>query len=139
MVFPVRPTQGVAHRDNVTPLRVASSTTVTDASDPPDEPPTDADVSPEDVYEEMEPFEPYTTGELAAVLDIPKRLARSLLDTLTAAGQIRSKEPEPERLIWVREPPKHECPACGHAFEIKYFHPVLQSVQFCPRCGAQLE
>lgn len=112
---------------------------MTDAPDPPEEPPADSEVTPDDVYEEMEPFEPYTTGELAAVLDIPRRVARSLLDALTATERIRKKEPEPERLIWVREPPKHECSACGHAFEIKYFHPVLQSVQFCPRCGGRLE
>jgi transcription initiation factor IIE alpha subunit len=99
----------------------------------------DTDPSATDVFDEMEPFEPYTTGELASVLDIPKRLAGKLLTMLTADGQIRRKELEPDQAIWIREPPKHACPECNREFEIKYFHPVFQAVQFCPRCGTQLE
>jgi hypothetical protein len=108
-----------------------------DASDEngsgPDEP-----LSAERVSEAMEPLEPYTTGELASALDVPKRLVRRLLDRLADAGTIRRKEPEPKRVIWIREPPKHECPTCGGEFEVKHFHPVFQAVQFCPRCGTRL-
>ena len=92
----------------------------------------------ETVYEAMEPLEPYTTGELASTLGAPRRLVRGLLDRLAEAGTIRRKEPEPERVIWIREPPKHECPNCGGEFEVRYFHPVFQAVQFCPKCGTRL-
>ena len=100
---------------------------------------SDADtLSTKAVSEAMEPLELYTTGELASVLGVPRRLARRLLDRLADAGTIRRKEPEPERVIWIREPPKHECPNCGGEFEVKHFHPVFQAVQFCPRCGTRL-
>jgi hypothetical protein len=92
----------------------------------------------ETVYEAMEPLEPYTTGELATVLDVPRRVARTLLGRLSRVERIRKKEPEPERVIWIREPPKHECPTCGGEFEVRYFHPVFQAVQFCPKCGTRL-
>jgi hypothetical protein len=92
----------------------------------------------ETVYESMEPLEPYTTGELASLLDAPRRLVRTLLDALAGDEKIRKKEPEPDRTIWVREPPKHECPQCGRQFEVKYFHPIFQAVQYCPKCGTQL-
>lgn len=104
-------------------------------SDPPER---DADPTPSDVYEAMEPLEPYTAGELAAALDAPRRRVRALLDRLAGDDRIRKKEPEPERAIWIREPPKHECPKCGGEFEVRYFHPVFQSVQFCPECGTRL-
>lgn len=98
----------------------------------------DASLSSEAVYEAMEPLEPYTTGELASALDVPRRLARRLLDRLADEETIRKKEPEPERVIWIREPPKHVCPNCGGEFEVRYFHPVFQAVQFCPKCGTRL-
>jgi hypothetical protein len=120
---------------------------MTDAGDPPrdGDPSDDEDggggedgPSTEAVYEAMTPLEPYTTGELASVLGVPRRLARRLLARLADEGTIRRKEPEPERVIWIREPPKHECPNCGGEFEVKHFHPVFQAVQFCPRCGTRL-
>mgnify|MGYP000212267376 FL=1 len=86
----------------------------------------------------MAPLEPYTTGELATRLDAPKRLVRELLNRLAGEEKVRKKEPEPQRVIWIREPPKHECPGCGGGFEVKYVHPVFQAVQFCPKCGTQL-
>ncbi|WP_248895809.1 hypothetical protein [Haloplanus halobius] len=100
---------------------------------------TDDDPTADDVYERMEPLEPYTAGELASALDAPKQVIRTLLNRLAGADRIRKKAPEPERTIWVREPPTHRCPDCGEAFEIRYFHPVLQAAQFCPNCGTQLE
>lgn len=96
------------------------------------------DVTADDVYEEMEPLEPYTAGELASVVDAPKRRIRELLEALWNEGKIRKKESEPQRAIWIREVPVHECPECGYRYEVKFLHPVLSSVQFCPRCGKQL-
>jgi Zn finger protein HypA/HybF involved in hydrogenase expression len=86
----------------------------------------------------MEPVGPYTTGELASLLDAPRQIVRHLLDALAGDEKIRKKEPEPDRTIWVREPPKNECLQCGGEFEVKYFHPIFQAVQYCPKCGAQL-
>lgn len=105
---------------------------------PRDSDPNGSEPDPKQVYETMEPLEPYTTGELASILDIPRQVVRNLLDALASEEKIRKKEPEPERVIWIREPPKHECPKCGREFEVKYFHPIFQAVQFCPKCGTQL-
>ena len=55
-------------------------------------PPADTESTAEDLYEEMEPFEPYTTGELASILGIPKRLARKLLNALTGNEKVRKRK-----------------------------------------------
>lgn len=94
--------------------------------------------SAKEVYKSMEPFEPYTTGELATVLDISNRIARKILDELANDERIQKKETDPERPIWIRKPPKHVCPSCGVEFEIRYFHPSYQRVRSCPRCGTEL-
>ena len=60
------------------------------------------DVTAEDVYEAMEPFEPYTTREIADELGVPRRTAYEFLDDLATAGRIRKKKPEPRRAIWIR-------------------------------------
>ena len=110
---------------------------------PPDEPDdkssADDTVSPDEVFETMEPLEPYTTTELATMVGVSKQFVRRLLETLTSNERIRKKEAERNRVIWIREPPAHTCPDCGREFEIKFLHPILSAVQFCPRCGAQLE
>lgn len=93
---------------------------------------------PGDVHEKMDPFEPYTTGELARVLGIPKRLARTFLNALTDDGQVRKKETKSGPVIWVREPPTNSCPDCGREFQIKFSHPMFSAAQLCPRCGARL-
>jgi hypothetical protein len=98
----------------------------------------DRDLSPDDIYDEMEVLEPYTAGELAPKYDAPKQRIRTLLERLSDLGKIRKKEPEPKRAIWIREAPIHECDECGYKYEVKFLHPVLSSVQFCPRCGNQL-
>jgi len=104
-----------------------------------DDPSSDDDEpSPDDVYESMDPLEPYTTGELANRLDTSKGLVRSVLNKLAGTDKIRKKEPEPSRAIWIREPPVYECANCGHESQIKFLHPVLSSVRLCPRCGKQL-
>jgi len=92
----------------------------------------------ETVYEQMDPREPYTTGELADMLDVPRQRARDLLDSLASAGAVRKKEPEPDRPIWIREPSTHECPDCGYSFEVRFVHPALSSIRYCPQCGQQL-
>jgi len=56
----------------------------------------------EDVFEKMEPLEPYTTGELADILDAPRRTVYNYLEELAEEGQIRKKKPEPRRAIWIR-------------------------------------
>jgi len=56
----------------------------------------------EDVFETMEPLEPYTTRELADELDIPRRTVYKYLEELHEDGQIRKKKPEPRQVIWLR-------------------------------------
>jgi DNA-binding IclR family transcriptional regulator len=58
--------------------------------------------SPSAVLDAMEPLEPYTTGELADVLDWPRRSVYEVLDDLAAEGTIRKKKPEERRAIWIR-------------------------------------
>lgn len=99
----------------------------------------DDDPSPDEVYEAMDPLEPYTTGELAKKFRASKRLIWSLLNTLAGTDKVRKKEPEPNRRIWIREPPAHKCPNCGYEFQVKVLHPVLSSIRLCPRCGTQIK
>jgi hypothetical protein len=96
---------------------------------------TDQELSPEEVYDEMAIFEPYTAGELASHFEKSKRGMRNLLERLSASGKIRKKEPEPDRAIWIREAPTQECPDCGYRYEIKFLHPVFNAVQYCPQSG----
>lgn len=98
---------------------------------------TDEDPLSEDIYEEIEILEPSTTGELSSRFDAPKRRIRKLLEQLATSNKIRKKEPESKRAIWIREAPVHECPNCGYTYEVKFLHPVLSSVRFCPQCGTQ--
>ncbi len=95
-------------------------------------------LSPDDVYEVMEPFEPYTLDDLIQRLDVTKGRLWSLLRTLHQGGKIRRKESEPNQRIWVREPPTQQCANCDYEFQIKLSHPILGAVQFCPRCGTHL-
>lgn len=57
---------------------------------------------PEDVFNAMEPLEPYTTGELAESLGWPRRSVYKALTELAEDGTIRKKKPEPRRAIWIR-------------------------------------
>ena len=59
-------------------------------------------VTAEDVFEAMEPLEPYTTGELADMLGAPRRTVFNYLDELAEQERIRKKKPEPRRAIWIR-------------------------------------
>ena len=86
----------------------------------------------------MAPREPYTTAELAGLLDLPARLVRRLLERLVDEGAVRKKRPDAETVLWIREPQPRRCPRCGRAFEVTYLHAVLSSVRYCPRCGQQL-
>jgi len=90
------------------------------------------------VSEAMLPLEPYTAGELASRFDASKATVRRFLNALARDGRIRKKVSEPERVIWIRDSPKDECPRCGNEFEIKHVHPVLQAVPYCPTCGSRL-
>ena len=60
-------------------------------------------VTVEDVFEEMEPLEPYTTREIADDLSIPRRTAYEFLEELAEGDRIRKKKPELRRVIWIRE------------------------------------
>lgn len=64
----------------------------------------DQRLSPDEVYDEMEVLEPYTTRELASYFDAPKQRIRNLLERLSTTGKIRKKAPESTGLIWIREP-----------------------------------
>ncbi len=108
----------------------------------PTDPPTDNrdsdQPSEETVYEEMEPFVPYTTQELADRIGTSLGNMWSILRRLAGAGKVRKKEPEPNLRIWMREPPDNTCPHCDYEFEVKFLHPVLSSVRYCPNCGRQV-
>jgi len=56
-----------------------------------------------DVFEAMEVGEPYTTSELADLLDVPRRTMYNILTDLHDDGRIRKKKPEARRAIWIRE------------------------------------
>jgi hypothetical protein len=58
--------------------------------------------SPDDVYDAMNPAEPYTTGELTDVLGWPQRSVYQALDDLANAGEIRKKKTGPRQAIWIR-------------------------------------
>lgn len=60
------------------------------------------EVDAEDVFEAMEPLEPYTTREIAEKLDVPRRTVYKYLEELHETNRIRKKKPEPRRAIWIR-------------------------------------
>jgi len=107
-------------------------------TDPPSDNHDSGQISDETVYEEMEPFVPYTTRELADRIGTSLGNMWSILRSLTMAGRIQKKEPEPNLRIWMREPPDNTCPHCDYEFEVKSLHPVLSSVRYCPNCGKQI-
>lgn len=51
-------------------------------------------VTAEDVFETMEPLEPYTTGELADMVGAPQRTVFNYLNDLAEQGRIRKKKPQ---------------------------------------------
>lgn len=59
-------------------------------------------VTQEDVFDAMEIHNPYTTGELADKLGIPRRTAYKYLDQLADQDRIVKKKPDPRRVIWMR-------------------------------------
>lgn len=59
-------------------------------------------ITVEDVFNAMEPLEPYTTGELANMLGAPRRTVFNYLEALAEQERIRKKKPEPKRAIWIR-------------------------------------
>lgn len=95
-------------------------------------------LSPDDGYEEMEVLEPYMAGELASRFEGTKLRIQGLLDRLSDIGKIRKKVFGHEQVNWVRDAPIHECSECGYKYEVKFLHPVLSTVRFCPQCGTQL-
>lgn len=105
-----------------------------DGQDKPDSKALSADT----LRDKLEPFEPYTTDELADTFDTDRGIIRELLDQLSQEKKVKKKKPKSSPIIWVKEPPVNRCEECDREFEIKFLHPVLSSVKFCPRCGTQL-
>lgn len=60
------------------------------------------DVTIEDVFEAMDPLEPYTTGELAENVGAPRRTVYHYLEQLYEENRINKKKPDPRRVIWMR-------------------------------------
>lgn len=60
------------------------------------------DIGKEEIFQAMEIHNPYTTGELANKLDIPRRTAYKYLEELAQQDRIIKKKPEPRRVIWMR-------------------------------------
>lgn len=107
-------------------------------ADPPPDNEDSGQLSEETVYEEMEPFVPYTTQEMADRIGTSLGNMWSILRRLAGAGKIQKKEPEPNLRIWMREPSDNTCSNCSYEFEVKFLHPVLSSVRYCPNCGNQV-
>ncbi|WP_353633312.1 helix-turn-helix domain-containing protein (plasmid) [Halobacterium sp. NMX12-1] len=106
--------------------------------DDPDTRDSEEEMTTSDVIAELEPLEPYTTTEVASKTGVPVSRIRRLLRSLNKAGQVERKTAE-KPIIWVRKTPVHTCPSCEREFFVRFTHPVLGAVQFCPRCGTQLK
>lgn len=65
------------------------------------QPPDDEILTRDDVYQEMEPFEPYTLNDLLQRVSVSKGRLWSLLRSLHQARKIRKDESEPNKRIWV--------------------------------------
>ncbi|MFC7167092.1 hypothetical protein [Halospeciosus flavus] len=104
---------------------------------------TDGDGEPDPTValEAMDPLEPYTTTEVASLLDVPRRLARRLLDALYVEDEVEKKTPggEEKPIVWIKPAPRYTCPHCGHEFAVRFVHPVLSRAHYCPRCGKRME
>ncbi|MFB6096728.1 MAG: hypothetical protein ABEJ74_05015 [Haloferacaceae archaeon] len=98
-------------------------------------------VTPESAAQAMAPLEPYTTREVASLLEVPRRVARRLLDALYEGDEVEKKPPHEDggRTIWIRPAPQFTCPECGYEFMVRVVHPVLASVRYCPQCGARVD
>jgi hypothetical protein len=68
---------------------------------------------PSDVFDAMDPLEPYTSGELADMMDWPRRTVYEALQTLSEDGKIRKKKPEPRRAIWIKTDESDESESSG--------------------------
>ncbi|WP_049985478.1 hypothetical protein [Halobellus rufus] len=61
-----------------------------------------ASTSPDDVYEAMEPLEPYSTNEIADELGLPHRTALHYFNQLAQNDRIRKKKTGKRTVIWIR-------------------------------------
>jgi len=61
-----------------------------------------ASTSPNEVFQQMEPLEPYSTNEIADQLGLPHRTALHYLDQLSENNRIRKKKTGKRSVIWVR-------------------------------------
>lgn len=60
------------------------------------------EITIEDVFEVMEPLEPYTTSEITNMLDAPQRTVFHYLNQLADEERIQKKKPADTRVIWMR-------------------------------------
>ena len=54
-----------------------------------------------EVLNALDPFEPYTTGELVEITGWPRRTVFQALNELAEEGTIRKKKPNPTNAIWM--------------------------------------
>lgn len=59
-------------------------------------------VTPDQVLEQMEHLEPYTTSELAEATGAPRRTVYNYLEELAENDKIRKKKPNERQAIWIR-------------------------------------
>jgi DNA-binding IclR family transcriptional regulator len=57
---------------------------------------------PADVAEAMNPGEPYTTTEIAELVEWPRRSAYAALDTLQERGEVNKKQANSRMVMWIR-------------------------------------
>ena len=98
----------------------------------------DSDPTPAELLDELEPFEPYTTEELADAFDTEPGVIRRLLARLVRTEAVRKKTPTAGPDLWIRDPPVNTFSACGREFAVTFAHPVFSATNYCPRCGNRL-
>lgn len=63
---------------------------------------SDHGISRYDVFDSMEPLEPYSTRELADELGVPRRTIFKYMEELHNEGKVRKKKPGPRSAVWIR-------------------------------------
>jgi Fic family protein len=90
------------------------------------------------VYEQLDPFEPYTADELGSVPGLDREQVETALRKLVREHRAQERSHAEGPTSWVSEPPTRSCPGCNREFEAEFHRPVLSTVQFCSRYGTQL-
>lgn len=90
-------------------------------------------------FEELEPFEPYTTDELVDEFDTDRGIIRKLLDKLNREEKVKKNKPKSSPNLWIREPPVNGCSECGREFEIKFLYPPSRRCSTVPGAATACE